>query len=165
MPTGSLPGAGCASAAAASTQRRRSDLVALDPLLRGDPLLEARRVDALGLGPVPRVVRFARLADHVVDDAEVDERLGRVAVHALAHAEVALAQVGGRAVELDTPLLVRRRRLLGRRARLEHRALVASPPFVVAAHLPARRRDLARLRADVGLELLELGTGRGARRT
>src|SRR5215510_2600226 len=64
--------AGCATATAASTHNARRILVAIDPLLRVDPLLQIARVDALALRALPRVVGFLGLAHLIVNDADVD---------------------------------------------------------------------------------------------
>src|SRR5215468_8676975 len=64
----------------------------IDPLLGVDPALQVADLDAARLGLGPRVERLARSAELVVDDAEVDQRLGRVAAEALHRAEAGLAE-------------------------------------------------------------------------
>src|SRR5689334_93564 len=65
-----------------------SSLVPVDPLLGADPLVEVLAVRALALGLHPGVVRVLRLARLVVEDAEVDQRLGRVVAHVLERLQV-----------------------------------------------------------------------------
>src|SRR5215467_10729720 len=65
-------------------------LVPVDPLLGVDPALEVTRLHAARLGAGPGIVGVLGPAELVVDDAEVDERLRRVAAEVLHHRELAL---------------------------------------------------------------------------
>src|SRR5215831_11015741 len=91
--------AGCAAAMpraparpSAHAARTTRVLVAIDSLLRVDPALQVADLNAARLGAVPRVVRLARPAELVVEDAEVDERLGRIAGEVLHRAEIVAAE-------------------------------------------------------------------------
>src|SRR3954462_3988821 len=130
--------AGAAEAALASAQMTRRDLVAIDPLLRVDPLLQVAGDHAARLRAHPGVVRILRPAELIVDDAEIDERLGRGAVHALENAEVALVERQRGLVERDPTLRIGARVLLGGLQRLHGRAGLAALPLLVRDRLPRR---------------------------
>src|SRR5258708_29223904 len=110
MPTRIFCGAGCAAATphriSTPAAKPMPDLEAIDPLLRVDPLLQPRHVHAARLRALPRVVRFLRLAEHVVHDAEIDERLRRIAAERLELVELVLAEVERCAIHRDAPLLI-----------------------------------------------------------
>src|SRR5215813_1629327 len=97
-----------ASAQAAVTRRSWVRMVMalepIDPLLGIDPALQVADLDAARLGLAPGIERLARPAELIVDDAEVDQRLGRVAAQALHRAEVGLAERQRRAVHRDPAL-------------------------------------------------------------
>src|SRR5690348_7802178 len=122
MPTVSLLGCACATPAIASTANitmargprpeARSPSVPIDPPLRVDPLLQLAQRHAAGLRALPGVVRILGPAEQVVDDAEIDERLRRVAAERLELAELVLAERERGAVERDPPLLIGGRRFL-----------------------------------------------------
>src|SRR5438105_4011440 len=115
MPIVILSGAGCAAATAASTIRLKPEarslkpLVAIDPPLRVDPLLQIARRHAASLRAQPRVVRFLRLAHHLVHDAEIDERLGRIALHRLELVELVPAERERCTIERNATFLIRAR--------------------------------------------------------
>src|SRR3569833_2245804 len=153
---------GCAYAAVASAARIRRLLVTRDPLLRVDPTLQARCARAARFRAVPRVVRFLRLAEHVVDDAEIDQRLGWVATERFELVELVLAERHRGVVHRQPALLIRRRRLVGGRERLPRVARVAGAPLVDRDVLPAARDELADLAADISLELREVVARGGA---
>src|ERR1044071_8925937 len=111
--------AGCAAAVAdASATATRTSLEAIDPLLRIDPFLETVGLDALGLCLLPRVVGFLRLAEHVVDDAEVDIRLGRIAAELFELVDLVLAECECGAIHREMALLICSRGLVRGRERL-----------------------------------------------
>src|SRR4051812_32075386 len=115
MPTVSF--AGCADAVAPSAPSAvtrasaSTNLVAIDPLLGVEPLLEVTCVDALGLGLRPRVVGVARAAQQVIDDAEVDKDLGWGATKRFERRQFLFRERQGRSIDVEAPLLFRRRRL------------------------------------------------------
>src|SRR6185503_1133101 len=110
--------AGCAAATPPSettTTRIASALEAIDPLLRVDPLLEVRRRGVLGSRLQPGFVRVLRAAEHVVDDAEIDERLGRIAAERLELAQLRLVQRQRDPIERQPALLLGGGRFFGGR--------------------------------------------------
>src|SRR5450432_4365355 len=115
MPTRIFCGAGCAPAtfATSATTAMTRILEAIDPLLGVDPLLQIVRGDATRLRSVPGIVGFLRLAQHVVDDAEIDERLGRIAAERFELAELGLVERECGAVHRQPALLIGGGRLLG----------------------------------------------------
>src|SRR6266700_3351932 len=107
MPITSLSGSAEEfTAKAAKTPRTpRIRLVAIDPLLRVDPLLEVSGLSAARLRALPRLVRLFRLSDELVDDAEIDERLGRLVAQPLELAQLFLAERERGLVDDEPPLL------------------------------------------------------------
>src|SRR4051812_36652186 len=166
--------AGCASAidgaatsAAARTRRWWVRmLVPVDLLLRVDPFLEVAVLDALRLGLDPGVVRVLRPAGLFVEDAEVDERLRRVAVERLERGDVGLRQRQRRLVHRDAALRVVVRVLLGGGERLRRRADLAVAPLLERDQLVRRPEEVPDLRSEPGLvlELREVRRGLLARR-
>src|ERR1700712_3445206 len=159
MPT-VMVGAGCAAASgapAASATARHSKLswvrmsVPVDPFLGVDPALRVAGLDAARLRAGPGVVGVSRAAELIVDDAEVDQRLRRVAGEVLERGEIVLAQRDRGAVHRDPALGGARRVLVGGRERPDRRAGLARAPLVDRDRLPARRQQLLDLVAEPGL--------------
>src|SRR5262245_25995914 len=108
MPMVSLA-TGCAAATPATpsatvTHARRSLMrisEPIDPLLGVDPALQIAGLHATRLGLGPRVVGILGPAELIVDDAEVDQRLGWIAAHVLQRGETGLAERERGAVHRD----------------------------------------------------------------
>src|SRR5215813_13767902 len=123
----------------------------VDPLLRIDPALQVADLDAARLGLAPRVERLARPAELIIDDAEVDQRLGWVAAEALHRTEVGLAERQRGAVHRDPALDVAGGVLLGGSQRPAGGGELAGAPLVDRDRLPARREQLLGLVAEARL--------------
>src|SRR5688572_19063398 len=134
----------------------RSDLVAINPLLRVDPLLQITRLNAASLRATPGIVGFLWLTDHVVDDAEIDERLRRIATECLELVDFVFAERHRRAVDAEPALLLCRRRFLGDSDRFLRVRPRARSPMVVRDALPTRRHQLACATTELAFELGQL---------
>src|SRR4051794_26170963 len=140
--------------------------VSIDPLLGIDPALQVTGLDAAGPGARPRVVGVARPPELIVEDAEVDERLDRIAGEALHRGQVVLAQRERRAIHRDPALGIAGGVLVGGDQRAHRGAGLAQAPLLDRDRLPARRQELPDLVAEPGLveQALELGHRLLARR-
>src|SRR4051794_39112109 len=135
-------GAASASAADARMMTLVFMSVPVDPFLGVDPALEIAGLNAARLGAGPGVVRLLGLAHLVVDDAEVDERLRRIAGEVFEHADLVGLERQRGAIHRDPPLGVAASVLVGERERPRGRAELAVAPLVDRDRLVARRQQL-----------------------